>query len=227
MMRTTSLAFWAGFAITAAACGTSPGGDDADAVGDVAADVPTDADAATDTDVALDTSADVEDVDAGDDADDGDVSDADVGPRCDYADPRVGWVSQSVEQCMVVDFDCAEAYDPFSDECGCGCRIPTEGTCDSSRFTTSGIAEPFAIDAQCEFLVFCSSLDDPEALRALVPPIFDELTCTAQTDYACPDFSTGASCIMYIENVEYDEVVAVCETSSDSRFDGFVCAGDL
>jgi hypothetical protein len=39
----------------------------------------------------------------------------------DPDDPGVGYISQDPDECAVIDFDCGEPSQPFSDGCGCGC----------------------------------------------------------------------------------------------------------
>lgn len=45
------------------------------------------------------------------------------GNSCDYTDPNRAYVGESVEECAVVKFVCAEGSHYFADDCGCGCEL--------------------------------------------------------------------------------------------------------
>jgi hypothetical protein len=42
--------------------------------------------------------------------------------RCDADDPRLRYVSRDPEQCAAIRFFCEEGYQPFFNDCGCGCE---------------------------------------------------------------------------------------------------------
>lgn len=42
---------------------------------------------------------------------------------CDYNDPVRAYVGESVEECAVIKFVCAEGSHYFADDCGCGCEL--------------------------------------------------------------------------------------------------------
>jgi hypothetical protein len=42
--------------------------------------------------------------------------------QCDYDDPTRRYVSQDPEQCAAIRFFCEEGFQPFFNDCGCGCE---------------------------------------------------------------------------------------------------------
>lgn len=50
------------------------------------------------------------------------VKDQDKPTRCDPNDPTRRYVSSDPEQCAAIRFFCDEGYQPFFDDCGCGCE---------------------------------------------------------------------------------------------------------
>lgn len=42
--------------------------------------------------------------------------------ECSYDDPALKYVSKSPEQCAAIRFFCEEGYQPFFNDCGCGCE---------------------------------------------------------------------------------------------------------
>lgn len=51
-------------------------------------------------------------------------ADRDTGkkPRCDYSDPNLQYVSRDPDQCAVIRFTCEAGFEPFFNDCGCGCQ---------------------------------------------------------------------------------------------------------
>ncbi|QRN94714.1 hypothetical protein JRI60_37195 [Archangium violaceum] len=43
-------------------------------------------------------------------------------PVCDYKNPLKQYVSKSPERCATIRFICAPGFQPFFDDCGCGCE---------------------------------------------------------------------------------------------------------
>jgi hypothetical protein len=43
-------------------------------------------------------------------------------PQCNYNDPNLQYVSRDPNQCAVIRFTCEVGYEPFFNDCGCGCR---------------------------------------------------------------------------------------------------------
>lgn len=43
-------------------------------------------------------------------------------PACTGQEPGQKFVSRDPEQCLLIDFICAEGFTQFSNECGCGCQ---------------------------------------------------------------------------------------------------------
>jgi hypothetical protein len=43
--------------------------------------------------------------------------------KCDYnSDPNLQYVSQDPEQCAAIRFTCDTGFEPFFNDCGCGCQ---------------------------------------------------------------------------------------------------------
>ncbi len=66
--------------------------------------------------------------------------------RCDYNQPGVSYVGQSVEECSTIRFVCAEGQEYFADDCGCGCR-ETASACTSIGLCVEGYTWD---DASCD-----------------------------------------------------------------------------
>jgi hypothetical protein len=47
-------------------------------------------------------------------------------PKCDYKDPNLSYVSRDPNQCPAIMFKCPEGSTAFFNECGCGCKNPTQ-----------------------------------------------------------------------------------------------------
>lgn len=108
--------------------------------------------ALVDTDTTSDTGDDGDTrdpSDATDTEDTPDTQDADTGdsqPCPDSNDPEVYYVSTSVAECGVILFGCHPAQVLFTNECGCGCVGPAQGT-DNSCGGFSG--DTCAVDEYC------------------------------------------------------------------------------
>jgi hypothetical protein len=94
------------------------------------------------------------------------------------------------------------------------------GTCDESKLHTSGLAESFALGAQCEFLVACfdAPRDDLFELAGA--------TCTGEVDYACGDRGVR-SCIAHVDTIDEAEHALGCMLTLAPEVNAVVCAGDL
>lgn len=76
-------------------------------------------------------------------------------PVCDYADPSKSYLVKDAESCKLVKFACDAGFEPFFDECGCGCKPAEAKPCvvtgcsgqlcaDSDRVTTCEYREEYA-----------------------------------------------------------------------------------
>lgn len=43
-------------------------------------------------------------------------------PKCDPRDPNLQYVSRDPQQCAAIRFTCPEGFEPFFNDCGCGCQ---------------------------------------------------------------------------------------------------------
>lgn len=44
-------------------------------------------------------------------------------PGCDYDDQSKSYIEKSPDACETIKYLCAQDKEPFSDQCGCGCRV--------------------------------------------------------------------------------------------------------
>lgn len=140
--------------------------------------------------------------------------------------PNLNYVATDADTCAVIDFGCPEGWSGFDDAaCGCGCEV---SECRPEKiFGTSGMAAPFRLDAQCEFLIACSPLPLAEnGLREAFEVFFDEPRCGDGSAFGCPD-GTRSFCEPYIAQVEASDVVAACAISMLEGVNRMLCGGDL
>jgi hypothetical protein len=140
--------------------------------------------------------------------------------------PNLNYVATDAETCQVIDYGCPDGWSGFDDEaCGCGCEV---SECRADKiFGTSGLAAPFALDAQCEFLIVCSPQTLAEnGLREAVGTWFDETRCGDGVAFGCPD-GTRSFCEPYIAQVDANDVLAACSISMLGGVSRMLCGGDL
>lgn len=150
-------------------------------------------------------------------------------PECPTpSDPTITYVADDPEVCAVIDYVCPDGMVGWGDAfCGCGCALPEDFACEPERFAgTSGMAEPFGLDASCEFLVACSNAPLSAGLGDVFLGHFPDARCGDGRTFGCPE-PTASFCEAYVEVVEFDELVSGCAISAAEPVDSVLCGGDM
>jgi len=136
-------------------------------------------------------------------------------------------VARTFDECANIDFDCSEGFDvfgAFGSPCGCGCEITN---CIPERFRgTSGMAEPFALGASCEFLIACSTQPIDAGLGPAFLAHYPDARCIDGGTFGCPT-GTASHCEAFIRIVDESDALAACAISLEETVERIICGGDL